>query len=409
MAIALDSTASEQSIVAALSVTYNHTFAAAENTRIYIVAGVGVTNGTTISSVTLNGQEFTKIRQDNNGTSMRTAIFVLATVVPAGGVGEIIASRSAGDATSIIAAGTIAVTGAHTVSSVDNQTGATSTTTSVSAALDPNAPNSWIFAVAGNDAGNAMTPTGGNTERWEETLALTQGTAGGAAGPFTASTSFGWSGGALGSNWALSMVSIAPLITVNKSESVSVAESTKQQVFSFVDKSESITVTDTPKTTLVSLTEVSDSISVTDTLSNITLVNLVNETEDITISENLPTLKVSYEPSVSDSITLTEFINATLVHNLSVNDSITLTEDVKALLVSLINESENITLTESIKREVTSYINESETITITENVPNPTLVHNVYTKEELGAPLIIFLLPHGRVAIKIHDKFYYPM
>ena len=412
MAIAQDSVASEQSTVAAVSVTYDHTFTAAAGTEVLMVAGVGITNGATITSVGLDGETIflTKIRQDNNGTNMRTAIFVGLVTVPAGQVLDVVARRSAGSVSDIIACGTIAVTGAQPSVVVDNQTGTTSSgATSVSASLDPNAVNSWIFAVAGNDAGNAMTPTNSAQEDWEETLALTQGTAGGGNGPFTANTTWGWSGGALGSNWAISMVSIAPLITVNKTESISVTESRKQQVFSFVNENESIAVTDTPNIALINLVNKSDNISITDTLSNIILVNLVNESENITVTENIPDPRVSYEPSVSDTVTLDEFINATLVHNVNVGDTITLTEDIKLLLISLINESESITLTEAIKLQVTSFINESESITVTENVPNPTLVHNVTVKEEIGAPLLIFLLPHGRLAIKIHDKFYLPL
>lgn len=156
-------------------------------------------------------------------------------------------------------------------------------------------------------------------------------------------------------------------LSVSVSESITVTESVGRVVESFINKSDSITITENIAMTEVNNLSVSDNITVTENVIA-ELNSRINVSESITLTEFKSLLIPDLFLSVSDGITVSEFIGRTLVSFVTASDAISITENVQGTVVQTINVSDSITITESASRLLESNINKSDSITVTENI-----------------------------------------
>lgn len=114
--------------------------------------------------------------------------------------------------------------------------------------------------------------------------------------------------------------------------------------------SETVSVSESVSTTGVNNISVNDSISVSDVdaVQVLALFNLaVNDS--ITVAENIATPKLSYRPSVFDSVAITELVSSVAsLADISVNDAISVAESLVPNLVSHVSVNDSVSLSESV-------------------------------------------------------------
>lgn len=190
-------------------------------------------------------------------------------------------------------------------------------------------------------------------------------------------------------SYTVQIVSDGSDLAVSVSDSVTVSESLKTELNSFINVSDSTTVTENTVADLTIALSVNDNITVSEALhaelnsfvavvDNITVTGatsllipflLITATDSITVSESLQRLLESYI-SVSDSATVSESVNRVLENNVNVSDSSTLTESLQRLLESRINVNDPAAVSESISVSLTNAndlnITLADTVTVSE-------------------------------------------
>ncbi len=171
-------------------------------------------------------------------------------------------------------------------------------------------------------------------------------------------------------------------LSVSKSETITVTESLKEELTSFINKSENVTTTESLAVRLESLVTKSDSITITESHSEI-LQSFVSKSETATITESVSLLEQS-SISKSEAITVAEAVSILLpALNINKSENITVSESIQRVLESFVVELESITITETIVGLLTSTIAKSETITITELIQALVLV-NIVASENIN-------------------------
>lgn len=155
MAIAFDA-ASAQSQDASVTSTFAHTCSGSDR---YLIVGVMVGAGNTVTGVTYNGVAMTQINTQISGGTTFDNFYLFGLVAPATGANNIVITASA---STFIYGGGLSYTGVDQANSVDVSTTATSTvvgaiTTSLTTTID----NVWLVAFVGmgngNNNGNTIT------------------------------------------------------------------------------------------------------------------------------------------------------------------------------------------------------------------------------------------------------------
>lgn len=152
--------------------------------------------------------------------------------------------------------------------------------------------------------------------------------------------------------------------TVNVSDSITISESVKVLLSGGVNVSDSITLTESVNVTLVvpgSDPNVSDTVTVSESSTSYSDLILTREQYEVTLLSLV---------SVSESITVTESVNVTLIsfgQNINVADSITVSETVSLLLSAFINISDSISVTENRITSLTMSVSVSDSIVVTES------------------------------------------
>lgn len=184
---------------------------------------------------------------------------------------------------------------------------------------------------------------------------------------------------------------LIPELFVTVSDTITLSESVQTLLTSFISVNDTITLTENTAASLVPLIGVSDTVTLTENNAMMLDANVV-ASEDITVTEDITVIigspsatmlqvadsiavteAVTIEPlemniSVSDTVTITESVNAALVHLRSVEDTVTLDEAVNLALVHTVAVQEDIEVTENVVMLSTLNLAVSDSITLTESV-----------------------------------------
>lgn len=165
-------------------------------------------------------------------------------------------------------------------------------------------------------------------------------------------------------NYSVAIIDDAYLI--NETEDISVTESANVLIpFLNISVSENIGVAENLDRMLESYIVKSEAISVAESVSRL-LESYVSKSESISVNESVGRLLES-NVNKSESISVAESIGRLLESNVNKSESVSVTENVSLLIATGISVSDSIGVTESIGRMVESYINESESVSVAES------------------------------------------
>lgn len=136
-------------------------------------------------------------------------------------------------------------------------------------------------------------------------------------------------------------------LSVNVSDSITVAESTQVRETSFINKSDSIAVAESISVKEVNLVNVSDTIGTTESTQAL-LVSNVPVSDAISVAESLTAFLPTLYITASDTIAVTESLEARELSLVNVSDGIAVTEPVAATLVINTAIEDSISVAESL-------------------------------------------------------------
>src|SRR3990167_8066727 len=142
------------------SFTWNHT---CTGSNLILVVGISWFDNTTISSITYAGNSLTNIRQDDNGTTIHSALYYILD--PSTGSNAIVITFSGNtDARG----GAISLTGVQQSSQPDANNGANGSDTTQTVDVTTVADNCWVIDCCSSGSGTiSFSPGAGQTERWD--------------------------------------------------------------------------------------------------------------------------------------------------------------------------------------------------------------------------------------------------
>lgn len=157
-------------------------------------------------------------------------------------------------------------------------------------------------------------------------------------------------------------------LPINVSDTITVSESTKFLLESYINKSDSITVSENTILDLGQAFQVSDSITISESLTLITSDPQLTVSDSIATSESV-VVGLEININTQDTISVTESVaGLTSDPQISVSDTITVSESLHNELEGLVNVEEDITVTENVEVSLLILINVQDSITVTENV-----------------------------------------
>lgn len=247
-------------------------------------------------------------------------------------------------------AGVISFTGVDQTTPTSGGANANGTGTAASVTIT-SATGKLVFASCVHKSGLTGTITCGDTERWNLVnagLGLGHQAASTQVGETSTVMDYTISASVLWLATGLSINADVTDLSINTSDSVSVAENIASNTINIINVFDSISVAESVSFEFVYGVSVFDSITVTENI-NINLINNINVFDAITITESTTELIPFLFASVSDTVTTTENISTELINNISVFDSITVSESISVLLPFLgISVYETISISEFI-------------------------------------------------------------
>lgn len=321
--------------------TWNHTCSG--DNRVLLV-GCVITDGATVSSVTYNGVNLTRVNSITQAGYMTVELWKLTA--PTVGTNSIVATFSA--SVSQAQCGAISFTGSSgTVNNSVTEGNSTGTNPSVDVS---SASGNFVIDVVGAQLKTSDPAQGaGQTVRWE--LSGTNIRPGASSTePGAGTVTMSWTGCDGDNNAIVAAQVVAGIqIGISVNDQLNITESVNVDITFNINVSDAITLTESVSLDFVLNVDVSDSITIT---------------ESVTI-ENLELLL-----SVSDSLTVADVptVTNTELGGISVSDEITITESALVENVLLISTSDSITLTESTSFEIGVNLSVSDALTITESV-----------------------------------------